>query len=322
MFRKKLCMMLLVVILLSYNTVVFAHEEILNVDYDKCIVPTNDSGEINEEDGEGETWYCLTYNFGIGTPHNDSDDILWQFHLDEEVHTVKYYFEDSFTDKTGVTYSWTTDLSLELIQEIKEAYANSMKKWNNVYYYSYDENGRKITHKVINIIEGTDAESSDLIIYPIDTEMCKREYNGKNYIATTSPTSTKIPIQPELTEIEHYHYDKWKMLINVDYFYAHSSEGSIDSPEYLPLVSSSYASINKERNGQHEFGHVLGLKDVDTYCDADTNVPHHEEVLMGYGNGNRSTYAKYKDIAGVSITRGFHTDADHKWMIRTIVISL
>ena len=38
---------------------------------------------------------------------------------------------------------------------------------------------------------------------------------------------------------------------------------------------------------------------------------------MGYGDGDRSTYAKYKDIAGVSITRGFHTDDDHVWMLRT-----
>ena len=38
---------------------------------------------------------------------------------------------------------------------------------------------------------------------------------------------------------------------------------------------------------------------------------------MGYGNGDEATDVSYKDIAGVSITRGFHTDADHVWMLRT-----
>ena len=44
---------------------------------------------------------------------------------------------------------------------------------------------------------------------------------------------------------------------------------------------------------------------------------HHEEILMGYGSGTQVLHATYKDIAGVSITRGFHTDDDHRWMIRT-----
>ena len=38
---------------------------------------------------------------------------------------------------------------------------------------------------------------------------------------------------------------------------------------------------------------------------------------MGYGDhAYRTTHITYKDIAGVSITRGFHTDDHHLWMFR------
>ncbi len=64
-------------------------------------------------------------------------------------------------------------------------------------------------------------------------------------------------------------------------------------------------------------GHVLGLLDADTYgvCQEETATGHHAEILMGYGDLNyRTRDITYKDIAGVAITRGFHTDNDHKWL--------
>lgn len=77
----------------------------------------------------------------------------------------------------------------------------------------------------------------------------------------------------------------------------------------------------------------MGLADLDewdcacqcVYCtDDDSNnngnctyLGHHEEALMGYGeHANRTLHITYRDIAGVSITRGFHTDNDHLWMLR------
>ncbi len=63
-------------------------------------------------------------------------------------------------------------------------------------------------------------------------------------------------------------------------------------------------------------GHILGLRDVDEHCSAHNKKDHHLEVLMGYGSPetDRSQDITYKDIAGVAITRGFHTDSDHKWL--------
>lgn len=250
---------------------VFAHDAMLNVDYDDCIY------EIGA-DGINETWYIL--NKGSVCRH-----------ISHEVDTIKYYFADSVE---GSTYTWTTDVSVSVAQEIKNAYAESMKKWNNVYFYSYDDNGILNKHKIINIVEGT-ATDHNLTIYPV---------TGKNFIAATGTVGTKDEI--ESGTISHCHYSKWEMEVNIDHFYVHDN------------YNQGYIDLVRERNGAHEFGHVLGLRDVDSnnLCNATTSVQHHHELLMGYGSpmADRSVNITYKDIAGVAITRGFHTNSDHKWL--------
>ena len=71
------------------------------------------------------------------------------------------------------------------------------------------------------------------------------------------------------------------------------------------------------------------MGDLDALCESTCNCNecnngddkvckgHHEEALMGYGQTEfRVTHVTYKDIAGVSITRRFHTDDNHLWMLR------
>ena len=73
-----------------------------------------------------------------------------------------------------------------------------------------------------------------------------------------------------------------------------------------------------DRTGAHEFGHILGLDDVNRcHLDNLTSNYHHEELLMGYSKNNstnRQTNITYKDLAGAMITMGFHTANDHKWL--------
>ena len=252
---------------------VLAHSAMLDVDYDDCIY------EIGA-DGINETWYIL------------EDDSMC-YHISHEVDTIKYYFADSVE---GSTYTWTTDVPESVAQEIKNAYAESMKKWNNVYFYSYDDNGILEKHKIINIVEGTMTDHN-LTIYPV---------TGTGFIAETGYVGTEDEI--EGGTINHWHYSKWKMEVNIDYFYVH---GDYNDSNYINLI--------RERNAAHEFGHMLGLKDIDSnsnLCNATTIIQHHHELLMGYGSpmANRSVNITYKDIAGVAITRGFHTDSDHKWL--------
>ena len=96
------------------------------------------------------------------------------------------------------------------------------------------------------------------------------------------------------------------MEVNINYFYYGGSQSSDD------------VGVVRERTGAHELGHVIGLRDVDllAICGAGSSSDHHEEILMGYGNdiADRASDITYKDIAGVAITRGFHTDADHMWL--------
>lgn len=96
------------------------------------------------------------------------------------------------------------------------------------------------------------------------------------------------------------------MTVNINHFYVNSSNNADE------------VSLVRERTGAHELGHVLGLRDVDSInlCNATTSTEHHHELLMGYGYPlvDRSFNITYKDIAGVAILRGFHTDDDHKWL--------
>ena len=286
MINKIIALMLIFILVFTSSVSVFAHSELLNVVYDDCEVPRGIFNIIVEEDGEDEMWYAL-YNETMG------------YHISHEVYTIKYYF-DEFA-KNDNTYTWTTDCSLEEAEAIKEAYVNSMKKWNNIYYYSYDEQGNITSNKIINVVEGT-KNDHNLIIYPINTKRIESE-GDDNYYAVTGfePETWQYIPRSDFDEYNHYHYSEWYMKINIDCF------------------KSNFWNYSKVREGTgtHELGHILGLRDVDKYCSSSSLKDHHEEVLMGYGNGDRSTYAKYKDIAGVSITRGFHTDADHVWMLRT-----
>ena len=244
---------------------VFSHPVLLEVSYDDCVA-----------DGIDETWYTL---------NTDSSC----FHLSHADNTIKYYFEDKSEDGT---YMWTTDVSETVANEIKTAYANSMKKWNNVYFYSFDGEN-VVKNKIINVVEGTE-DDHNLTIYPISG-------TDDNVIAAAAAKGGY-----DYVGGHHSHWSQWKMKVYVDYFYVHDN------------FNSNYVAKVKELIGAHELGHVLGLKDVDLYCSAyiDEYNYHHQEVLMGYGSpmSARSSDITYKDIAGVAITRGFHTDADHMWL--------
>ena len=275
-YKKIIALIWLVSVLLNGSIPIFAHQNMLLVGYDGCSGPTYDEAGNLVTDGEDETWYWLEWN--------DS-----QYHLSHDTQTIKYYFADN--GKYDSSYTWTTDTTESEANDIKEAFANSMKKWNDIYYYSYDSNGNKIARKVITVVEGSETDHN-LIIYPAKSTTFAAQvyYNDE----------TNDILETNHNNIDHYHPENWYIEVDVDSF----------------VSSNYYAIMYRERTGQHELGHILGIYDVDVCCSATAAGDHHEEILMGYGNGMRSTYAKYKDIAGVSITRGFHTDSDHIWMLR------
>lgn len=166
---------------MSSNISTYAHEILLNIEYDDCEVTLDRGTPVNE--GENEIWYYLISRQDLALEYNGECLIYIDYtrHLDHETTTIRYYFADSAKDDN--TYKWTTDIYEEYrkimseeeaqaeaertAEQIKYRYAQSMKKWNNIYYYSYDEDGNRIKNKLINVVEGTET-NSNLIIYPID----------------------------------------------------------------------------------------------------------------------------------------------------------
>lgn len=267
-----------------------AHEKMLDVTYDSC-------GVFDEID---RVWYYLNeWNCSKGPTYD-------YHHLSQETLTLKYFFSEYAY--LNSSYTWTTDVDLATANEIKTAYVDSMKKWNDVYYYSYNANGKKTKNKIINIVEGT-SNDYNIMIYPTNNALLEKE-GYENNAALTGFFDTDYEIIENNTTIKHSHNNKWRMRVNIDYFH-------LNSPLNINIES---LNIYKSRTGMHETGHVLGLDDVDGCCPTSSLFNHHNESIMGYGLGNdtttKKTYATYQDIAGISITRSFHTDDDHIWMKR------
>ncbi len=272
MKTKRRCVSVIMALILILNFSMFgamqasAHSAMLDIAYDDCEAEWFD-------DGINEMWYALDLNEECQ-------------HLSHEEYTIKYYFKENFSKEE---YTWATDVSESVAQEIKSAYASSMEKWNNVYFYSYNADGIVTKHRLINVVEGTE-EDHNLLIIPII---------GVQYTAGTAPIEESDSII-ETGDIEHKHWSEWYMIINIDHFYENNANTAIE------------VNKRKEYTGAHELGHVLGLRDVDVCCDPSYTLGHHEELLMGYGISWSDI--TYKDIAGVAITRGFHTDDDHQWL--------
>lgn len=268
---------------------VFAHQSLLNIEYDNC-------AKNSDADCEDERWYYLIEEEYL--PSYDSDLVINFRHLSHEVQNIKYYFETY--DYEGTGYTWTENISLQIAEEIRNAYIDSMKKWNDVYYYTYDANGSRISHKIINVVEGTENDHN-LTIYPITHENAYGSYALTTYLGEEEKINTGIQ------NTNHVHNNEWRMSVNYSLFYENdtSRQDGTDTIE-----------VAREIVGAHEIGHVLGLDDMNFRCSG-----HHQEVLMGYTEvnsiSNRVLSPTYKDIAGASITRGFHDDDDHIWMKRT-----
>ena len=70
-------------------------------------------------EGIHEKWYLL---YG-----KNNEGEKQYYHLSHQTTVIKYYFEEESEDGT---YTWTTDATEDQANMIKDAYANSMKKWN------------------------------------------------------------------------------------------------------------------------------------------------------------------------------------------------
>lgn len=86
----------------------FAHSDVLDVEYDECSPPTYTNGSIVfYQDGEDEMWYSIAA-LNTEDEENPENNIYCEYHLNDTITTIKYYFED--TAEFNSNYTWTTDI--------------------------------------------------------------------------------------------------------------------------------------------------------------------------------------------------------------------
>ena len=282
--RNKIILLMLLSIITAFSYQesyeVLAHFDEIDVTSDEC-VPINYVDENNIGDGIHEKWYRII-------PSEISDD-TYTCHIDYVTGStpkIKYYYEQNA--KNDNSYNWNCVFSNNEEINFKNDFSNSIKKWNNIYIYR-NENQLSSKHKLIDVCEG-DENDHNLIIYPVQ---------NVTYAAATYDVGEGNLIfdQP----YDHFHYEKREIHVNISHFIG---LGQIQKSTLI------------EHTGAHEFGHVLGLDDLEECNQSQTY--HHEEAIMGYSN-NAYGYSlckniSYKDIAGAMITMGFHTANDHKWL--------
>ena len=298
---KKLCCLVLIFLLIFTSGVsVSAHDSNLGVPghencyYDEC-VGSHYVNSFDIGDGIDERWYELIWgNVDTSTTPNTFNSYA-MYHIDDDIMTLYYKFEEFGLSQSSTT--WYTGVGVENGNAIIEAYESSMLKWNEIYFYK--QNGSLYEkYKIVNLVNYDSLSNKqgvipNIYIYPY--------YSQGNFSAQTSwiYETELINERVDVDGINHRHFTQFNMEVNL--YYLNNSENF------------------KIRTGAHEVGHVLGLFDIDTIENPKQSSNfHHEEILMGYAKNNdgntRQSEITYKDIAGVAITRGLHTDANHKWM--------
>ena len=314
--KNKIILLMLLSIITAFayqeSYEVLAHFEEIDVIFDECVpfdynVETGDIG-----DGINEKWYSIL-------PTNETNQTQHFYNTNSlSTQTIKYYVNELEYDNTSSSnlenlWDWSTAFSnphndvnfpdieeipvSTIIDEVKTGFINSMKKWNNIHIYSINSDSTVTKRKLINIVEGT-SEDWNIIVSPMNTIKKGRQNNATTLHIIEDGANDYIFTK---NHYNHFHMNKYSVVVNALSMYV---EGT-------------------DRTGAHEFGHVLGLADIDSVENSNASDYHHEELIMGYSKitpdpydtpSQRQTNITYKDIAGAMITMGFHTASDHKWM--------
>lgn len=287
----------LIFFLILLNIGVYAHSNVLEIENSECI-PEDYVDDYDIGDGINERWYELV-------ECETNNNTYYSIHIPETVTDIKYYIydKDDLELWSGNIPGGNNEFINMLGSNNLDGLIQGIQEWNDIYFY--DNSGYISKKKIVNFIEGTETDHDISIYCNNDTENIS--YLGSTIQVETSKINSSIINADEYT---HIHYRKWEITIYINVIMARLSE------------QKSYTVENCKnqikRTMAHELGHVLGLCDVDELENSNNSNWHHEEILMGYAqNGyllSRQRNITYKDLAGVAITRGFHTDSDHQWL--------
>lgn len=212
--------------------------------------------------------------------------------------TVKYLFGDENNDPATGSMDWcwiTSYYTAEEVATLQNAVVESMKKWDKI-YIAKKVNGEPVKSKLINFALGT-MDNYNLLIIPDRT----------GYIGIAGIMD--IPLTRTIISDNHGHAERYWMYLMLPIL--GGMKNANDKTEY---------EIALTRVGAHEFGHMLGLMDIDVVENGyDDFLWEHNNKIMGYAQyGEYTDYCttiSYYDIIGAGITTGLHTDNDHKWRI-------
>ena len=151
---------------------------------------------------------------------------------------ILYYFEEVYQEEGKSDYTWTTNLTEEQAVDVKNTYAESMKKWNNVYFYTYNSDGTITKNRLINVIEGT-RNNHNLSIYPA---ILTNLYGTSADIADTSPVGTADTTSTTM----HKHYAEWFMRIDVIWFAYVNDDYEELVRLFLPVTAAVRCLTNTE----------------------------------------------------------------------------
>ena len=118
---------------------VSAHTSNLGIDgdnditFDDCdadnYVSSSDIG-----DGYNEKWYDLMWGKTDTSTTPDTFNYTVMYHIDDDINTVYYQFQDNGYDQSTTT--WSTGVGEKIGNDVKTKFENSMLKWNSVFYYN------------------------------------------------------------------------------------------------------------------------------------------------------------------------------------------
>ncbi len=266
-----------------------------DITYDDCDADYYVS-PLDIGDGYDEKWYDLIWGNTDESTTPNTFQYTTMCHIDDNIDTIYYQFQEKGHEQPTTT--WYTEIGITNGNNVKTKFEQSMLKWNNVYYYKKTADGLYEKHKIINLVNYDSLTDKSGITPHILIHPYYGESDFVAYVTTVNESEVESDTQV-FNDIKHKHFTQFRMVVNI---------GHINN-----------STILKDRTGAHELGHVLGLFDIDKIENTnEVSMNHHEELLMGYSKNNNSlikqTNITYKDIAGVAITRGFHTNSDHLWL--------
>ncbi len=203
-------------------------------------------------------------------------------HIDDDIKTIYYKIHTESADLV-----WGSQIFF-----VKECIKAGIEKWNEVGYYKKDANGNLRCFPIAKFIDVDDVD----------------EYHETNVDVYFEGLGTGVPANASTEAVEeslvssdtktfgnmkHQHFKKYKIT-------------------FRPVTCTNYSTY--EYITMHEIGHVFGLQDIDALEAQEGN--HHNELLMGYdGAEGKVGDISYRDLAGVLVTRGIHTNSDHVWLL-------